>query len=68
MNKSKLPKDEVNYSRGLIHSHCGPCFKDDKWSCEHYQGHPAPASGRCEIVEGEIKPIMWCEKFKRATS
>jgi hypothetical protein len=63
----KLPKDEVEYSRGKRNAHCGPCFSDDKFYCEHYTGHPAPAVGKCEIVQGDIHPIMWCNRFERAS-
>lgn len=64
--KDKFLKADVDYSRGMIHSHCGPCFKDDEWYCEYYLGAPAPASGRCKLVEGEIRPIMWCNKYEKA--
>lgn len=62
----KHTKAETDYSRGMIHSHCGPCFKDDRGYCQHYHGKPAPDTGRCEVVEGEIDPIMWCRLFKKA--
>ena len=62
---AKLKKTDVNYSRGLIHSHCGKCFSDDKGHCQHFIGRGYTTSGTCEIVEGTIEPIMWCERFKK---
>jgi hypothetical protein len=62
---AKLPKSEVNYSPGMVHSHCGPVFHDDKSYCEHFIPRHAPF-GLCEGVAGEIDPKYWCERFKRA--
>jgi len=46
---AKLSKESVDYSKGLPDAHCG--------ICEHYR------HGTCLIVEGEIEPDYWCEKF-----
>ena len=47
---AKLSKDAVDYSKGTPEAHCGVC--------EHYR------HGTCLIVEGEIEPDMWCDRFK----
>lgn len=59
---SKLSKAEVNYSLGMMDSHCGKTFKDDKGYCSHFQDKVQT----CELVEGKISPVHWCEKFKKA--
>lgn len=64
---SKFEKDEVNYGRGMIHSHCGKAFEDDKSYCRHYEPRGVGV-GTCEIVEGPIGATMWCEKFKRISN
>lgn len=60
----KFSKSEVHYSQGMIHSHCGEAFTDDKSYCRHYHKKTL-STGTCELVEGEIKPTMWCNKFKK---
>lgn len=60
----KHTKSEVHYSAGMLHSHCGPTFHDDKYYCKHF----IPGTGRvgrCDLVEGAIIPEMWCELFKK---
>ncbi len=64
-HNEKVSKTEAKYSRGMVHSHCGKSFTDDKSYCEHYRGPEAPSIGTCEIVAGPINPIMWCEYFKK---
>ena len=60
----KQNKVDVNYSEGVLHSHCGPVFHDDKFYCRHFV--PATARvGRCDLVAGAIIPEMWCELYKR---
>ncbi len=64
---TKHSKDSVNYSTGMLHSHCGETFRDDKYFCKHF----IPSSGymgKCEKVAGEIEPIRWCELYSRAKS
>lgn len=61
----KVTKLSADYSRGKRNAHCGPCFLDDSFYCEHYVGKPAPEIGKCKIVEGPIQPIMWCKHFER---
>jgi hypothetical protein len=46
----KLAKSAVDYSGGMRYAHCG--------ICAHYE-----VSRRCEIVEGEVDPAMWCKRF-----
>lgn len=63
-----MPKDaktDVEYGRGHMHSHCGPTFHDDSYYCKHYLPG-AKYAGRCELVEGEIEPVMWCKLYERA--
>lgn len=57
---SKSQKTEVNYSRGMLHSHCGPMFPDDRHYCRY-----SIRFGACEKVEGPIDPQYWCELFHR---
>ena len=47
---AKLSKESVDYSKGLPDAHCG--------ICEHYR------HGTCLIVEGEIDPNFWCNRFR----
>lgn len=63
---AKDTKNEVDYGRGMLRSHCGPTFKDDKFYCKHFIPG-ARYIGKCEKVEGDIEPIMWCELYHRAT-
>ena len=64
---AKLSKHEVSYSLGMIHSHCGKTFKDDKGYCEHFVEIDEPGdSGQCRIVSGMINPVYWCRKFEKA--
>jgi hypothetical protein len=61
----KTPKEDVEYSRGHLHSHCGPTFHDDKFFCKHF----IPRSGYmglCETVAGAIDPTYWCHRFERS--
>ena len=51
---AKFKKSEVDYSKGKPHAHCG--------ICEHFR----PESRSCTLVEGDIDPAYWCEKFERA--
>ena len=63
---AKLTKKETNYSRGMIHSHCGKVFSNDTGYCQHYRGHTGVLTqGACEIVEGPISPVYWCNRFKK---
>lgn len=48
----KFPKRAVGYSKGMPKAHCA--------ICEHFQPPNA-----CEVVRGDIKPDMWCRKFKK---
>jgi hypothetical protein len=60
----KIKKSEVNYSQGMLHSHCGPTFHADKYFCRHFILKPGLIDA-CERVEGPIDPKYWCELFKR---
>lgn len=62
---TKHAKDEVDYSKGMMHSHCGPTYHTDRFYCKHFIHKPARISGECEVVEGGIMPEMWCELYKR---
>lgn len=53
MGAMKLAKPAVDYSDGMRYAHCGICI--------HYE-----IGRRCEIIEGEIDPAMWCKRFNRA--
>jgi hypothetical protein len=61
----KKDKDEVDYSRGMWESHCGPVFLNDKNYCKHFVPGSGPIYGTCEVVNGAIDPIMWCKEYKR---
>lgn len=61
---NKLNKDSVNYSLGMIHSHCGKVFEDDKGYCKHYHG--SQEVGMCDKVNGQINPIYWCTQYSKA--
>jgi hypothetical protein len=64
---TKLAKESVNYSNGMIHSHCGRIFANDTSYCKYYTGAgDISAPGICSIVEGPIKPTAWCEQFDKA--
>ena len=68
---TKVSKESVHYSKGMVHSHCGRVFNNDKGYCKHFetkfQGN-LYKEGACSIVEGKISPIMWCQEFKKASS
>ena len=61
----KTPKEDVNYGIGMLHSHCGPTFHDDKYFCKHFIPK-ATHMGACESVAGAIDPTHWCERFQKA--
>jgi hypothetical protein len=61
---AKQLKTDVGYARGHMESHCGPTFHDDKFFCKHFLPG-AKYAGKCELVEGDIEPVMWCELYKR---
>jgi hypothetical protein len=64
---TKATKSEVNYSKGMIHSHCGRVFPNDNGFCKHFKGAGnATKDGICSEVEGPISPIYWCERFDKA--
>ena len=63
---TKSAKEDVHYGPGMLHSHCGPTFHDDRLYCKHFQ--PSAASGRdggCDVVQGKIDPTFWCELYSR---
>lgn len=63
---AKVSKQSVNYSRGHKDSHCGKVFPDDKGYCRHYIPHTDQHSeGACQLVQGSINPVYWCEKWQR---
>lgn len=64
----KLTKEEVHYSRGHVHSHCGPRWTDDTYTCRHFlsQSISLNRDGKCELVEGVIQPSYWCDRYQRA--
>jgi hypothetical protein len=47
----KFTHEEVDYSKGKPHAHCG--------LCEHYHG-----VDDCVLVVAPIRPAMWCRKFE----
>ncbi len=63
----KLAKSEVDYSLGMKNSHCGRVFKDDSGYCRHFLNTKTSAGkdGQCELVEGSISPVYWCDRFKK---
>lgn len=60
----KYTKHEVDYSKGMLQSHCGPVFHDDKFYCRHFEPSRYPL-GSCELVEGRIDPGYWCKRYNR---
>lgn len=63
---TKSAKEDVHYGPGMLQSHCGPIFHDDKFYCKHFR--PSAMSGRdggCDIVQGRIEPDHWCELYSR---
>jgi hypothetical protein len=60
----KYTKKETDYSRGHKDSHCGRLGAWDDGYCKHYIG--TEHTGKCQIVEGTIKAIFWCNKFAKA--
>ena len=65
----KANKEDVNYSRGMPRSHCGPMFNGDTGYCEHFIANKRSGIfGGCELVKGEIKNSFWCQKWKKAVT
>jgi len=62
---TKKTKDEVKYSKGHLHSHCGPVFHDDRWFCKHFLSR-ATRMGACQVVAGAIDPEFWCTEYQKA--
>lgn len=63
---TKAAKEDVSYSIGHLHSHCGPTFHDDRYYCKHFR--PSAASSRdggCDLVQGVISADHWCELYSR---
>ena len=64
----KLTKESVNFGNGMIHSHCGKVFPNDNDYYKHYSGAAdVMVPGKCSIVEGDIRPTGWCERFERVS-
>lgn len=63
---AKQSKQEANYSRGMLNSHCGKVFPNDHGYCQHFIARKNGEAGTCEVVEGEIQPLYWCKNFKKA--
>ena len=64
----KASKESVDYSRGMMHSHCGPILLDDKWYCKHFVLKVRDKSfkeGACTEVAGPINPTYWCKKYEK---
>lgn len=56
-DQGKVPKKDVDYSKGMPSSHCGPVHGwPHKGECEHFI-HPYG----CEKVKGYIEPKYWCK-------
>lgn len=65
MSKKKQ-KDDVDYGIGMVHSHCGPIFHDDKFYCVHFEPQAkTQIVGQCELVDGPIGARMWCRLYER---
>lgn len=47
----KVTKKQADYDRGMGASRCR--------NCTHYR------PPHCEVVEGTVRPEMWCKYFKR---
>lgn len=63
---TKYSKEEVDYSRGHIDSHCGWCFEDDTGYCKHFiRIKPPSEKGKCRLVEGDINALFWCKKWEK---
>lgn len=62
---AKASKHDVDYSIGMIESHCGKVFKDDKGYCRFYH-HEGLDKGWCEKVSGDINSVYWCKLFEKA--
>ena len=52
-------KDEVDYSEGTKHAHCGICrhYLSDRYGLKWL--------GECGLVAGSISPMMWCRLFSK---
>jgi len=61
---SKKTKEEVDYSKGMLHSHCGPVFHDDRYYCQAFIAR-ATHTGGCKKVAGAISPDHWCTEYHR---
>ena len=68
---TKASKYSVNYSRGHRDSHCGKSFDGDRGFCRHFRFLPGSRAvekvGACTKVSGDIKAMMWCKLFARAS-
>lgn len=65
---TKHTKNEVQYSRGMIGSHCGKVFPNDYDHCKHFRGAATGTEdGVCTQVEGGISRVYWCKLFKKVT-
>ncbi len=61
----KEAKDDVHYSPGHLHHHCGPVFHDDRFYCRFYNPS-ATRVGTCDKVEGPIDADHGCDLYERA--
>lgn len=61
---TKLTKEESNYGRGMINSHCGKVFSNDTGYCQHFRDdNGIHVYGTCTEVEGQINRTYWCKEF-----
>jgi hypothetical protein len=58
----KKSKKEVDYSKGMKSSHCGPLSLYDKGDCRHYI-----TGGACKLVSGKIDKKYWCKLFEKGS-
>jgi hypothetical protein len=63
----KKSKSEVDYSKGMKSSHCGPLSLYDKGFCRHFAGGKSwlHGLGTCELVSGSIDKEYWCKLFEK---
>lgn len=64
----KFDKADVDYGKGMATAHCGKMFAADTGYCRHYLKGEPYEGGKCELVNGLIKPSMWCRKFEKAVT
>jgi len=60
-----LAFSQAKFRKSAVGYRDEPYNGEDCWGCFYFvRGAPDAAPGACTIVEGEVSPRGWCDRFK----